>query len=144
MPQRVALSFTSPSAIGKVRASLLSICPLLEYHILTLSPAIHPTLATEGGGLGVHAEFSWNGTKDYTPWLSTFAALEFFNKAGGVEIMNHNRELAAWGGKLLMDSWKTNYTAKGEDALKYFANMVALRVPVDKTFATVRTRNTCV
>jgi isopenicillin-N epimerase len=48
--------------------------------------------------MGLQAEFSWAGTKDYAPWLSTFAALEFYKRAGGESIRTHNHELAVWAG----------------------------------------------
>jgi isopenicillin-N epimerase len=64
----------------------------------TIFAATHPVLATEGAGMGLQAEFSWAGTKDYAPWLSTFAALEFYKRAGGESIRTHNHELAVWAG----------------------------------------------
>jgi isopenicillin-N epimerase len=45
--------------------------------------SVHPPVFGEGSGFGQLAEFSWAGTRDYTPYLTTFAALEFFKRAGG-------------------------------------------------------------
>ena len=49
--------------------------------------------------------FSYLGTKDYTPWLSTTAALDFVERrAGGYDALTRrNRALAVWAQRVLCD-----------------------------------------
>lgn len=49
--------------------------------------------------------FSYLGTKDYTPWLSTTAALDFVDRcAGGYDALTlRNRALAVWGQRALCE-----------------------------------------
>lgn len=93
---------------------------------------IHAAMGTEGIGMGLQAEFSWTGTKDYTPWLSTLAAIEFYKRTGDEKIRKHNHDLAVWAGKMLQEAWKTSVVVDSADFGQHVGSLVTIRVPVNK------------
>ncbi|MFN8366199.1 MAG: aminotransferase class V-fold PLP-dependent enzyme [Candidatus Kapaibacterium sp.] len=53
----------------------------------------HATLISHGYNMGFHAEFDFNGTKDWSSYLSATAGLEFFRQNGGAELRAYNHAL---------------------------------------------------
>lgn len=62
---------------------------------------IHPLVISHRYGQGIAREFSWQGTRDVTPWLTAPAALEFMAKLGWERVREHNRALARWAHAML-------------------------------------------
>jgi isopenicillin-N epimerase len=68
---------------------------------------IHPLTISLFYKQGLIKEFEWQGTKDVTPWLSVFDAIEFFESFGKMEIIEHNRNLNLKAKKYILDNLET-------------------------------------
>ncbi|KAI8925869.1 pyridoxal phosphate-dependent transferase [Entophlyctis helioformis] len=87
---------------------------------------VHPLLTTWGAGKGMHAEFVWQGTQDYSAQLSLATAISFFRWIGPEKIMSRNRALARRAGKMLAEVWATDLLTTDMDM---FGCMVTVGVP---------------
>ena len=67
--------------------------------------AIHPTIISHRLGEGFAREFSWQGTRDVSAWLSVPRAIQFLADLGEQRVRHHNHELAAWAHRLLCRRW---------------------------------------
>ena len=88
---------------------------------------LHPVTISHGYGAGFTKEFDWTGTIDPTAYLALPAALDFFNRLGGVALMERNRLLAAEAGALLASTLGTEVGARPEMA----GAMALVRLPFD-------------
>jgi selenocysteine lyase/cysteine desulfurase len=90
---------------------------------------VHPNIISyEGQGkTPFQLEFSYTGTKDYSPFLAMADALDFRESVlGGEEaIMKYNHDLAVRGGDLLSSKWQTDKLT--DDA--YIGAMANVRLP---------------
>ncbi|KAI8823637.1 pyridoxal phosphate-dependent transferase [Fimicolochytrium jonesii] len=70
---------------------------------------IFPLTTTWGHAnkISLLARFIWQGTADYSPYLSLPTAIQFHQWASGEAMMKRNRDLALWCGKLLSKAWGT-------------------------------------
>ena len=66
---------------------------------------IHPLVISHPFGEGLAPEFAWQGTRDYSAWLSIPAALEFMADLGWERVRTYNHALAVWANRLLCDRW---------------------------------------
>ena len=67
---------------------------------------VHPPTISHFLDEGFLLEFSWQGTCDFTPWLSAPAALEFGERTFGWDRLRaHNHALATWAHAYLCDRW---------------------------------------
>jgi selenocysteine lyase/cysteine desulfurase len=84
-------------------------------------------ISGEGQGpTAFQLQFSYTGTKDYSPFLAMSAALDFRSKLGGDKlIMEYMHSLASRGGSLLAASWGTGKLV--DDA--QIGAMVNVRLP---------------
>ncbi len=57
---------------------------------------VHPMGVSHHYGEGFAREFAWQGTRDYSAWLSIPRALDFMNTFGWDQVMSHNHALAVW------------------------------------------------
>jgi selenocysteine lyase/cysteine desulfurase len=91
-------------------------------------PLIYPTvISDEGQGATVfQMEFSWEGTMDYSAYLSFPAALQFRNQFGDNAIMSYIHDLAVEGGQLLAEMWNTDLLVDPS----MIGAMVNVRLPV--------------
>jgi isopenicillin-N epimerase len=62
---------------------------------------LHPTIISHGLGGGFLAEFDWTGTRDFSPFLSVPAAIEFHERLGGADLRARNIALAAEASALI-------------------------------------------
>ncbi len=90
---------------------------------------LHPTVISLGYGQGFLAEFDWTGTRDYTAYLATPAAIDFHESLGGPALQERNRSLACAAARLLEERWRTVRGAP--DALT--ASMTAVSLPITAT-----------
>jgi len=67
--------------------------------------AIHPTIISHRLGEGFAREFSWQGTRDVSAWLSVPRAIQFLAELGEQRVRQHNHDLAAWAHRLLCRRW---------------------------------------
>ena len=89
---------------------------------------IHPA-AIQGDykAAGFEAEFSWNGTLDYSSILSIEGALEFRRQYGEDAINHYCHRLAVEGGNKMAEILGTNVLTPHEHQV---ANMVNVRLPI--------------
>jgi isopenicillin-N epimerase len=85
----------------------------------------HPLVTSHGAGQGFAAEFDFQGTDDYTAYLSVPAALDFMASLGWERIRRHNHELAAYGQRVVAGALGTTPPVP-EDG---FASMALCALP---------------
>jgi len=56
----------------------------------------HPQTTSHLHGHGFEAEFSWQGTHDFTNWLTIPAAIDFISGTLASGLRQHNHQLATW------------------------------------------------
>lgn len=66
-------------------------------------PAVHPCIVSHLLGEGFAREFSWQGTRDISNWLSVPKAIEFMGELGWDLVRAHNHALAVWGQRMLCE-----------------------------------------
>lgn len=69
--------------------------------------SIRPTAIGNRFGEGFAAAFEWPGTKDFSPWLSVTAALDFRDRMGDAAARDYCHGLARDGARLLTEAWGT-------------------------------------
>ena len=70
---------------------------------------IHPTTISHFLGEGFQREFEWQGTMDFTPWLTVPASLAFIEETFGWDrLRTHNHHLATWAQGRLAERWGTD------------------------------------
>ncbi|KAL2919894.1 hypothetical protein HK105_200811 [Polyrhizophydium stewartii] len=87
---------------------------------------VHPVITTWGTNKGMHAEFVWQGTADYSTQISLAMAVRFFRWLGTSAVTRRNRDLALRAGDLLARVWGT-HTLSSDPAMT--ASMAVVRVP---------------
>jgi isopenicillin-N epimerase len=88
---------------------------------------LHPVTISHGYGGGFTTEFDWTGTMDPSAYLSLPAAIGFFERLGGLALMERNRRLAAEAATLLADALRTEVGVLPEMA----GSMGLVRLPLD-------------
>ncbi|KAJ3292557.1 hypothetical protein HK104_005190 [Borealophlyctis nickersoniae] len=87
---------------------------------------IHPLVTTWGHGQGLHAEFIWQGTADYSPFLSLRTAVAFYDWVGYDRIVARNHALAVWCANVLVACWRTERVVPFDEMV---GSMCCVRVP---------------
>jgi isopenicillin-N epimerase len=67
---------------------------------------IHPLVISHHFEQGMAKEFSWQGTRDISAWLSAPLAIEYFAELGWDQVMAHNHAMAVWAQQMLCERWK--------------------------------------
>ena len=86
---------------------------------------IHPTVISHGLGQGFVAEFDWQGTRDFSPWLAVTDALAFRRRLGGDGVAKYCKGLVGDAARHLAAAWKTEIGTP--EVMQGF--MVTLRLP---------------
>jgi len=86
---------------------------------------INPLVISNGYKDGIHAQFSWTGTKDYTALLAMNTAILFYQKVGGEKVMEHNNRLARKAADYLIQAWGTEGLADPS----HHASIVTIKLP---------------
>ena len=86
---------------------------------------IHPTVISHGLGQGFMAEFDWQGTRDFSPWLAITDALAFRHNLGGDGVAQYCNSLVGDAAGHLAAAWNTEIGTPG--AMQGF--MISLRLP---------------
>ena len=72
-------------------------------------------LVTSWDALEGHVKsFGWLGTNDYTAYLAVPAAIEFMDELGWERVRRHNRELAAYGARVVREALGTPALAQAD------------------------------
>lgn len=87
---------------------------------------LHPLAISHGLGGGLHAEFDWTGTRDFSPALAAPAGIAEHARLGGTELMARNAALARQAARMLAQAW-TSETGGPAEA---FAAMATVRLPL--------------
>ncbi|MAA51842.1 MAG: aminotransferase [Phycisphaerae bacterium] len=70
---------------------------------------LHPAIISHGYEQGHTEEFSWQGTRDYTPWRCIPFVLDWIeSRWGWSALREHNHRLAVWGHDHLCAAWGVN------------------------------------
>jgi isopenicillin-N epimerase len=88
---------------------------------------IHPLSISHLLGQGFAAEFSWQGTRDFSAWLAIPAALEFLGGLGWELVREHNHALAVWTQQMLCERWGVEPLSPLDGRL--LGSMCTLRLP---------------
>ena len=88
---------------------------------------LHPLVISHGLDKGLHAEFDWPGTRDFTAWLSIADAVAFHREHDSDAIHQHNRDLARGMATELAAQWGTGLAV--DPAL--LGSMATVRLPLD-------------
>jgi len=94
-------------------------------------PRVRPTTISHYISNGYTAAFDWPGTKDFSPWLSVPAAIDYRASLGEAEIYAYCRRLAARAARLLSDTWQSDLGSPR--GMMSFIATVALPSPVRAT-----------
>ena len=93
---------------------------------------VYPTAISHHWGEGFAREFTWQGTRDISGWLTIPAALEFMRDLGWEKIRDHNHRLAVWVQQMLCDRWKVEPLSPLEGSLIGSMATVSLPAPLDR------------
>lgn len=66
---------------------------------------IHPCVISHHFGEGYAEEFSWQGTRDFTPWIASAEAIRYLGTFDWQRIRRHNHALATWAQQMLCTMW---------------------------------------
>jgi len=68
--------------------------------------SLHPAIISHGYEQGHAEEFSWQGTRDYTPWRCIPFVLDWIEAEWGWEaLQSHNHGLSCWAHRMLSNAW---------------------------------------
>jgi isopenicillin-N epimerase len=87
--------------------------------------AVHPAVISNFFDAGFTQEFDWQGTRDYSAWLSVPAALDFLEAFGVERYQQFLREQAGAAAQRLCERWQVQLPAPADA----FAGMVTIPWP---------------
>lgn len=70
--------------------------------------AVHPATISHFLDQGYSQEFDWQGTRDFSAWLATTAAIDLWEELGWNRLREHNGRLARWAERLLAERWSVD------------------------------------
>ena len=87
----------------------------------------HPTVISWGyhGNEGYSSEFLWQGTRDFSPWLSVGAAIDFYKSFGEDDVKSYMHSLAWDSAEMLAGEWGVELGLNRG----MFASMVPIPLP---------------
>ncbi|MBG97839.1 aminotransferase [bacterium] len=87
----------------------------------------HPTVISWGyhGKEGYSTEFLWQGTRDFSPWLSVNSAIDFYESFGSGDVKEYMHNLAWDSAQMLAKEWNVDLNLER----KMFASMVPIPIP---------------
>jgi isopenicillin-N epimerase len=91
---------------------------------------IHPLVISHYLGEGFAREFSWQGTRDISAWLSLPRAIQFMGELGWEQVMSHNHAMAAWMQQMLCKEWGVEPISPIDGSMLGSMATVALPAPL--------------
>ncbi len=88
---------------------------------------LHPLATSHFFGEGFAREFDWQGTRDFSAWLATPNAIEFFERFGWDRVRDHNHALAVWSQQMLCRAWDVAPLSPLDGSM--LASMAAVSLP---------------
>ena len=93
---------------------------------------LHPLIVSHHLGQGLAKEFSWQGTRDISAWLTVPRAMEFLAEFGWDRVMTHNHALAVWVHQHLCRQWKVPPISPPNGSMLGSMTTVPLPPPLDR------------
>lgn len=104
-------------------------CAVLHVH-RDHRDTVHPPTISHHLGEGFQREFEWQGTIDFTPWLTVPSALAFIEETFGWDRLRaHNHHLATWAQAYLCEHWGSRPLTPLDGSL--LGSMAAVVLPPD-------------
>ncbi|HSU05405.1 MAG TPA: aminotransferase class V-fold PLP-dependent enzyme [Acetobacteraceae bacterium] len=97
---------------------------------------LHPVTISHGYGKGFLEEFDWTGTRDFSAFLATPAAIDFHHRIGGPALRARNIALAAEATAMIARRLNTEKGAAGDLA----GSMGVVRLPLTGDVSAERAR----
>ncbi|MCP3904685.1 MAG: aminotransferase class V-fold PLP-dependent enzyme [Planctomycetes bacterium] len=101
---------------------------------------IHPNVISHYLGEGFGAEFSWQGTRDYSSWMTVpdaIAAMDALDGSGSwPRIMRHNHEMATWVQSHLAEAWDVTPLTPLDGSMLGSMAILPVPAPVRRLFDT--------
>ena len=99
---------------------------------MTVDPQLcerfHAPVVSHGFEESSIAEFDWQGTRDLAPWLAAPAAIEFWDRYGGIELVRtRNHQLACDAHRMLLDRFQTEPISPIDGSM--LASMATMPLP---------------
>lgn len=88
---------------------------------------LHPLIISHYHDEGFVPEFNWQGTRDFSAWLSVPRALQFMSDLGWDDVRRHNHQLATWAQSTLCERWNVEPVSPLDGSL--LGSMATLRLP---------------
>jgi isopenicillin-N epimerase len=88
---------------------------------------VHPTVISHHLDQGFAEEFSWQGTRDLSSWLTAPAAFAFLENLGFERVLAHNHQMAVWAQQLLTSRWNVQPISPMDGSL--LGSMVTVPLP---------------
>lgn len=88
---------------------------------------IHPTTISHHLGEGFFREFSWQGTRDVSAWLTAPRAIAFMASLGWDAVRHHNHTLAVWAHHMFCDRF--NMPPRSPLDGQLLGSMATVRLP---------------
>jgi isopenicillin-N epimerase len=93
---------------------------------------VHPTVVSHHLDEGFAREFSWQGTRDLSAWLTAPRALAFWEEFGLTNVMAHNHQMATWAQALLCRRWDAEAVSPLDGSMLGSMASVTLPAPLDQ------------
>ena len=97
-----------------------------------LQSRVHPLAVSHLHGQGLSREFSWQGTRDFSSWLSIPRAFEFMADLGWERIREHNHRMAIWVQRMLCERWGVTPISPIDGSMIGSMATVPLPPPLDR------------
>jgi isopenicillin-N epimerase len=88
---------------------------------------VHPTVTSHHYGEGYKEEFSWQGTRDFSPWIASAEAIRFMGQFDWKRIRAHNHALAVWVQQRLCALWNVPPASPIDGSM--LGSMVTVQLP---------------
>jgi selenocysteine lyase/cysteine desulfurase len=89
---------------------------------------VRPVVTSLGYGQGFMEEFSIQGTRDESNFLTIVTALDFYESVGHDRVFAHNKGLMDWAANFLATTWETDTLLPSWQRAPFVSNV---RLPVD-------------
>lgn len=86
---------------------------------------IHPTVISQDYGASFQEEFAWTGTRDFTPWLSIGAGIDFLNEIGIQQSRKYIKPILLEARKIITEAMNVGYASP----IEMLETMVAFPLP---------------
>jgi isopenicillin-N epimerase len=93
---------------------------------------IHPLVISHFFNTDLIQEFGWQGTRDFSSWLSIPRAIQFMSDIGWPQIMSHNHAMAVWTNQFLCTEWNVQSISPLDGSMLGSMATVPLLPPLDR------------